>query len=267
MIAGRSLVSSVLLIGMWTGVGCTNASRLPAGRWVDLTHEYSDQTLYWPTAEPFKLTREFKGTSEAGFYYEANRYSASEHGGTHADAPSHFSRNGRTMEQVPIERWIGPAVVIDVSADALKDRDYRVSTQDIARWESAHGRIPNDTIVFVRTGYAQYWPDAVRYLGTDEKGPGAIAKLHFPGLHPDAARWLAEERRIKAFGIDTASIDYGQSKQFEVHQILFPHDIPALENVANLDKLPPSGAIVFALPMKIKGGSGAPVRIAALLPQ
>ncbi len=204
--------------------------------------------------------------SPAGFYYQANRYSAYEHGGTYADAPAHFHKGGRTMEQVPIEKWIGPAVVVDVSDKALKDRDHQVTVADFTQWESVHGRMPADAIVFVRTGYAQYWPDAVKYLGTAAKGPEATAKLHFPGLHPDAARWLANERRIKAFGLDTASIDYGQTKLFEVHQILCAADIVALENVAHLDRLPPTGALLFALPMKIKGGTGSPVRIAALLP-
>jgi kynurenine formamidase len=246
--------------------GCSQSSRMPPGRWIDLTHDYSEQTIYWPTAQGFKLESEFNGVAPLGYYYEANRYRASEHGGTHADAPAHFHKGGQAIDQVPVEKWIGPAVVVDVSDKALKDRDYRVTVADFTTWETAHGRIPADSILLVRTGYSRYWPDPVKYLGTAEKGPQGVAGLHFPGLHPDAARWLAEERKIKAFGLDTASIDYGQSKRFEVHQILFAAGIVALENVADLDKLPPTGTLLFALPMKIKGGSGAPVRIAALLP-
>jgi kynurenine formamidase len=100
-------------------------------------------------------------------------------------------------------------------------------------------------------------------MGTDEKGPEAVAKLHFPGLHPEAAQWLVDERKIKAIGLDTPSIDYGQSKLFESHQILFADNIPAFENVANLDQVPAKGTWVFALPMKIDGGSGGPLRIVA----
>ncbi|MCM3900094.1 MAG: cyclase family protein, partial [Pyrinomonadaceae bacterium] len=103
------------------------------------------------------------------------------------------------------------------------------------------------------------------YLGTEERGAEAVAKLHFPGLHPDAARWLAANRSIKAIGLDTASIDFGQSTLFESHRILFDKNIPAFENVANLDRLPPKGFSVIALPMKIKGGSGGPLRIVAIL--
>jgi len=134
---------------------------------------------------------------------------------------------------------------------------------DMKTWETAHGRIPNGAIVLFNTGYARHWPNAKKYLGTDERGPNAVAKLHFPGLHPDAARWLIAERTIKAVGLDTAGIDYGQSTLFESHRVLFEKNIPAFENVAALDKLPVTGAYIVALPMKIKDGSGGPLRIAA----
>ena len=133
-------------------------------------------------------------------------------------------------------------------------------------WERSNGEIPAGTIVLIRTGYSRLWPDASRYLGTAERGEAAVAKLHFPGLHPDAARWLAESRRPKAVGLDTASIDYGQSTLYESHRVLFERNIPAFENVANLDKLPVKGAFIVALPMKIKGGSGGPLRIVAIVP-
>ena len=117
----------------------------------------------------------------------------------------------------------------------------------------------------MRTGFGKFYPDRKRYLGTDQRGAAAVANLHFPGLDPSAARWLTEGRNIKAIGLDTASIDYGQSKLFESHRILFARDIPAFENVANLDKLPARGFSVIALPMKIKGGSGGPLRIIAVV--
>jgi kynurenine formamidase len=120
--------------------------------------------------------------------------------------------------------------------------------------------------VLLRTGYSQRWPDAARYLGTSERGPEAVAKLHFPGLHPDTARWMVANRRFRAIGIDTASIDYGQSTQYESHRVLFERDIPAFENLTALERLPARGAFVVALPMKIGGGSGAPLRAIAILP-
>ena len=160
---------------------------------------------------------------------------------------------------------MGAAIVIDVTRQCAANRDYLVSVNDFQDWEKRNGRIRPGTIVFLRTGFGKYYPDRKKYLGTDERGDAAVAKLHFPGLDPVAARWLTQNRSIKAIGLDTASIDYGQSTLFESHRILFEKDIPALENVANLDQLPLKGFSVIALPMKIKGGSGGPLRIVALL--
>jgi kynurenine formamidase len=245
--------------------GCRTIA-LPPGRWVDLTHAYSDETLYWPTSERFRLDVVSEGVTPLGYYYAANRFCTAEHGGTHIDAPIHFFQGGLTVDRIPLERLVGPAVVVDVSARALADRDYQVSVTDLTDWEITFGRIPDGAIVLLRTRYGAFWPDAVRYLGTARRGPEGAAELHFPGLHPNAAQWLATNRDIGAIGIDTASIDHGASTLFESHRILFRNDIPALENVANLERLPPKGSVVFALPMKIEGGSGAPLRIAALVP-
>jgi len=233
------------------------------GRWIDLTHDFSTNTLYWPTAQKFTLETEFHAHTDKGYFYAANRYSASEHGGTHIDAPIHFAEQGKTLDQLPVEQLTGPAIVLDVSAKANNDPDYQITVADLKAWETAHGRIPNGAIVLFNTGFARHWPDAKKYLGTDERGANAVAKLHFPGLHPDAARWLVAERTIKAVGLDTASIDYGQSTLFESHRVLLGKNIPAFENVAALDQLPATGAYVVALPMKIKGGSGGPLRIVA----
>lgn len=245
---------------------CAEAPPFANGRWIDLTQEYSSETIYWPTASGFVLEKEFCGTTPKGYFYAANRYSASEHGGTHLDAPIHFAEGRRTIEQLSLDQFMGAAVVMDVSPKALKDPDYQIAVADLKAWESAHGRIPRGAIVLLRTGYAQYWPDAKKYLGTAEKGQQGVDNLHFPGLHPDAARWLVNERAIKAVGLDTASIDYGQSKLFETHRVLCGNDVLPLENLAALDKLPPTGAYVIALPMKIKGGSGSPLRMIAWVP-
>jgi kynurenine formamidase len=240
---------------------------LAAGRWIDLTHDFSEQTLYWPTAQGFKLEMEFRGLTPGKYFYAANRYRASEHGGTHLDAPIHFAEGHKTVDQLSIDQLSGPAIVVDVSAKVAQNADYQIQIADLETWETQHGRIPAQSIVLLHTGFGRHWPDAVKYLGTSEKGPDAVAKLHFPGLHPDAARWLVTERTIKAVGLDTASIDFGQSTLFESHRILFEKDVPAFENVASLDALPPTGAQIIALPMKIKGGSGAPLRIVAHLPK
>ena len=213
----------------------------------------------------FKLETDFEGMTDKGYFYSAYRYSAAEHGGTHLDSPVHFAKGRYTVDQIPLQQLMGPAVVVDVTRQCATNPDYLVSVADFQNWERRNGRIRPGTIVFLRTGYGKHYPDRKKYLGTDERGAAAVAKLHFPGLDPAAARWLTQNRSIKAIGLDTASIDYGQSTLFESHRILFEKNIPAFENVANLDQLPLKGFSVIALPMKIKGGSGGPLRIVALL--
>ena len=233
---------------------------------MDLTYAFDDATIYWPTAGGFTLIEGSKGWQDAGYYYEANSFEAAEHGGTHLDAPVHFSEGQWAADEIPLERLMGPAVVIDVTAAALADRDYQVTVQDFLDWEAINGPLPAGIIVLLKTGYGRYWPDRAQYLGTGLLGPEAVAALHFPGLHPEAAQWLASERAISAIGLDTPSIDYGQSTRFEAHQALFAANIPVFENIANLDRLPTAGFNVIALPMKIRGGSGGPLRIVAVVP-
>ena len=237
----------------------------PPGRIVDLTYAFDANSVYWPTAEQFKLETDFEGMTDKGYFYSAYRYSAAEHGGTHLDSPVHFAKGHYTVDALPLEQLLGSAIVIDVTAQCATNPDYLVSVADFENWEKRNGRIPAGTIVLLRTGFGKFYPDRKKYLGTEERGAEAVAKLHFPGLDPAAARWITTNRSINAIGLDTASIDRGQSTLFESHRILFEKDIPAFENVANLDQLPAKGFSVIALPMKIKGGSGGPLRIIAVL--
>jgi len=236
------------------------------GRIVDLTHAFDAETIYWPTENGFELESRFRGVTDGGYFYSANRFQAPEHGGTHIDAPIHFHADGWTVDEIPLDRLVGPAILVDVSDRCAKDRDHRVSVADFESWEEQHGPIPVASIVLIRTGFGRFWPDRRAYLGTEERGAAAVEKLHFPGLHPDAARWLIAERQIRAVGLDTASIDHGPSKQFETHRALFEANVPAFENLAGLDELPPTGFTVVALPIKIRGGSGGPLRAIAILP-
>jgi kynurenine formamidase len=237
----------------------------PAQRAIDLSYPFDANTVYWPTAEGFKLETDFEGVAEGGYYYSAYRYSAAEHGGTHLDAPVHFAKGRNTVDQIPLDQLIGPGIVVDVVSQCSANVDYLVSVADLQNWEKQHGKIKPGTILFLRTGFGKFYPDKGKYLGTDERGQAAVPKLHFPGLDPEAAKWLTQNRAVKAIGLDTASIDRGQSTTFESHRILFEKNIPAFENVANLDQLPAKGFSVIALPMKIKGGSGGPLRIIAML--
>ena len=255
----------VILLALVVPVMAQRSGAFPSGRLVDLTYAFDANSVYWPTAEQFKLDTDFEGMTDKGYFYSAYRYSAAEHGGTHLDSPVHFAKGRYTVDQLPLQKLMGSAIVVDVTTQCARNVDYLASVADFQRWERRNGKILPGTIVLLRTGFGKYYPDRKSYLGTDERGAAAVAKLHFPGLDPAAARWLAENRAIKAIGLDTASIDHGQSTLFESHRILFEHNIPAFENVANLDQLPVKGFSVIALPMKIKGGSGGPLRIIALL--
>lgn len=232
---------------------------------VDLTHTYSDETIYWPTSPTrFDKTTIDEGMTEGGWFYSAYSVSTPEHGGTHLDAPFHFARDGLTSAELPLENLIGPAVVIDVAQKAEADRDYRLTVDDVIEFEAEHGRIPAGSMVLLRTGWSRHWPNTRAYLGDDT--PGDASNLSFPSFGVDAARLLVEERDVVVLGVDTASIDYGRSADFQVHRAVAARNVAGLENLTNLDALPATGATVIALPMKVAGGSGGPVRVVALVP-
>ena len=239
---------------------------LEAYRLVDLSHSYGADTLYWPTSPSSFEKRELAyGESEGGYFYSAYTVCTPEHGGTHLDAPIHFADGGIGTAEIPLQNLIAPAIVIDVTKQAEADRDYLVSADDVLEFEATHGRIAAGSILLARTGWSRYWPSAIEYLGDDT--PGDASRLSFPGLGADAVRLLAEERGVAMIGIDTASLDRGKSQDFMAHRIGAAQGVSNLENLTNLDALPPTGALVLALPMKIDGGSGGPVRVVALVPR
>ena len=238
---------------------------LGKARIVDLTHALDEKTLFWPTSPTkFKLDRLSFGETPGGWFYAANALSLPEHGGTHLDAPIHFFKGGVTNDAIDLKRLIAPAVVIDVSAKATADPDYRLTVADVNTFEKSHGRIPPGSAVLLRTGWSSRWPDAKRYLGDDT--PGDASKLHFPSYGVDAVRLLVDDRKVGALGVDVASIDYGASKDFMVHRIAAAAGVPGFENLTALDQLPATGAVIIALPTKIRGGSGGPLRAVALIP-
>lgn len=262
------LVAALFLVACQTPSSQTPPSAAPSvldkTKLVDLTYTFDEKTIYWPTAKPFTWEKEAWGVSTGGFWYTAARYSASEHGGTHLDAPIHFGEGKQAADEIPLTKLVGPAVVINITEACTKSADYQLTVEDITNWEAQNGRIPDDSIVLIHTGWGRFWGDKKQYLGTDVAGD--VANLHFPGISREAAKLLAEQRKLAAIGIDTASIDHGASKDFIAHQILNGANVYGLENVANLEKLPAKGATLIALPMKIKGGTGGPARIIALLP-
>lgn len=234
---------------------------------LDMTYPYDGNTIYWPTAEPFNRTPVSWKILDGGWWYASNNYSASEHGGTHVDAPIHFARNGRTIGEIPLDEWIAPAIKIDVTEKCEKDRDYLLTVDDIKAWESKNGKIPHKAWVIMYTGIGtKFYPDRKKVLGTDIKGPDAIPYLSFPGFSPEAAEFLTKERNITGIALDTPSIDYGKSKDFKVHQIICGANKLAIENIASLDKIPEKGIILYVVPMLITAGTGSPARIFTILP-
>jgi kynurenine formamidase len=235
------------------------------GQWVDLTHSFSESTIYWPTdTTGFVLEEQAFGLTDGGWFYASYAFESAEHGGTHLDAPIHFAEGRRTNDQIPLSGLIGPAAVVDVSGRAHPD--YLVTVEDLIAWEEQNGLVPEAGILLLRTGWSSRWEDRTAYLGTELTGPDAVPALHFPGLDPQAAQWLIDNRAVVAVGIDTPSIDYGQSADFRSHVVLYSENLSGFENVTNLELLPPTGSFVVALPMKIEGGSGGPLRIVAFVP-
>lgn len=273
MLRGHTHMASMVIAALCfiSSIGCVANPQhgrftREQSRIVDLTHSVGSDTIVWPTEQDFKLVVQHAEHTPGGYYYASNRIEMPEHGGTHIDAPIHFAKGKQTLDQIPIDRMVGAAVKIDVTGLCARDRDYLAAISDFERWEVEYGRIQNDTIVLLNTGYAKFWPSRKDYLGTELRGEDGVRALHFPGLHPEAAAWLVRERHVKAVGIDTASIDYGQSTKFETHVALLSHNVPVFENLANLNDLPDRGFDVIALPMKIKNGTGGPLRIIAVLP-
>lgn len=218
-----------------------------APRVIDLTHPLDPHIPVYPGGTPLSLEK--KADLERDGYY-LNAFTMGEHTGTHVDAPIHFVPGTSSVEAIPASRLVGPGIVIDIAAKC--GADYRMTAADVLGFERRHGRIPAGSIVLVHTGWGRRWPGKAYENG-----------LRFPGLSAEAARLLAD-RGAAGVGIDTLSVDFGASRNYEVHRILHAKEIYHIENVANLDRVPPTGATIVVAPLPIRGGSGAPCRIFAL---
>jgi kynurenine formamidase len=261
---GRIAAIAIALIAIGGARVGLAADVIDTAKIVDLTYTFDEHTIYWPTEKGFVHEFEKNGETPEHYFYASANYAAPEHGGTHTDAPRHFNADGITLDEVPLVDCIGPAAVIDFSARAATDPDAMLSVDDIKAYESAYGRIPDGAIVVARSGWGKYWPDRKRYMGTDK--PGDVAGLRFPGYSAAAVDFLLKNRRVAAIAIDTASMDPGNSKDFPVHRLWLGANKPGFENLAHAEKLPPKGATIFCIPMKIGKGTGGPTRIFALLP-
>jgi kynurenine formamidase len=226
---------------------------------IDLTYPLNPKNAFWPgeAYQPFQL--EVLASIEKDGVFSA-RYSTPEHLGTHIDAPAHFGQGQPTVDKIPLEDLVGQAVVIDVSPKAEANPDYRLKVEDIKDWERQYGTIPQGAIVLLYTGWGRRWGNYVSYKNADGQG-----ELHFPGFSRESALFLADDRQAKALGIDTLSVDYGPSPDFPVHHVFNSRGRWLLENLANLDKLPPTGATLIVAPIKLEGGSGGQARVWALI--
>lgn len=230
---------------------------IPAGRIVDMTYTINGKLPSWPGDERTFEAQVVATPAKDGYF--ARSFWTLEHYGTHLDAPSHFLGK-TTLDQIEVSHFFGPAVVINVSDEAAKDADYRLTADRVAKWEATHGRIQPGSIVLMRTGWASRWPNQARYRNQDSKGV-----MHFPGFSVESAK-LVMARGAVGLGIDTLSIDYGASPNFEVHHVDLPAGLYNLENLAHLDQLPATGAFLIAAPIKLEGGSGGPCRVFAIVP-
>lgn len=262
-LAGASLGIAVLVLASSCDSESGGADPFAGYRMVDLSHAFDESTVFWPTGQRFQHKRTAWGRQAAGYWYSAYDFAMSEHTGTHLDAPIHFAESGRTVGSIALDDLAGPLAVIDIRAQCAADRDYAALPVDLEAHETKHGPIGAGMIVVFRTDWSRHWPDTPAYLGDDT--PGSAESLHFPGISAEVATGLAK-RGVATVGIDTASIDPGDSQDFAAHQVLAGASIPVLENVANLSEVPARGAYILAFPMKIGRGSGAPCRIAAMVP-
>ena len=227
-------------------------------RVVDLTYALNDRLPKWPGDQRGFEARENGNLARDGYF--TRHIWMLEHYGTHLDAPAHFVAGQQTVDQIAPQRLFGPAVVIDVTENVREDVDYRLLPRRLERWEREHGRIPQGSIVLLRTGWSRRWPDEERY-----RNMGRGGNMRFPGYGVDAVKILIQ-RGVVGLGIDTFSVDYGRSKEFEVHKLSHAAGLYHLENLADLSALPETGAYLVVAPIKLEGGSGGSVRVFAILP-
>jgi kynurenine formamidase len=245
------------------GVGAAVAAALPAsahavrpakGRFADLTHVFTEGFPVFTGDPPTRETIFSIPTN--GFY--SQKWTFGEHSGTHMDAPGHFVLGGRLSPQITPQELIVPIVVIDISARAATNPDAFVTLDDVRAFEHRHGRIPDGALVAMNSGWAAKVGDPLAF-----KGGASFPNYHFPGFGAEAAMWLARERDVTGIGVDTMSLDPGNSSTFPVHVNFLRTDRYGLENLNNLDEIPPRGALAYVGLIPWEEGSGGPCRVLA----
>ena len=221
----------------------------------DLTYPFTTDFPAFAVGEESQR-KTYVTIEDDGYYMQEWRIL--EHTGTHVDAPGHFTPGGRLSTELQLSELITPAVVVDISARAARDPDAVVTVADLVAFERRHARIPRGAAVLMYSGWGAKVGDPDAYRGTDAAGT-----LHFPGFSVDACEWLLRKRGIRSLGVDTLSIDPGESETFETHLALTGADRYGLENLANLDRMPRHGATIFVGLIPYEGGSGGQARVLA----
>lgn len=225
---------------------------------IDLTHTIGLNIPAWPSgsfSEKYS-TVTITNYKTDGFY--SRLLNIPEHFGTHIDSPAHGCEGKLTIDEILPDKLIIPAVVISVQEKVMNNPDYALTVNDILRWEEKFGSIPDGAVVLMHSGWSKYWNEPKLYLNQDDDGV-----MHFPGFSEVAVKFLIVERNINGIGVETLSIDCGHSNDFPVHKILFDANKYAIENLADIGKLPTVGATLIIAPLKFEGGSGSPVRVFA----
>ncbi|KAL8581946.1 hypothetical protein ACOMHN_027928 [Nucella lapillus] len=257
-------MAAAFLLMTWTVLVLTSVVTSRPVEVRDLTYSLNEQSVFWPGQPTFSFNIILRGHFGAsGLWWEANDFGMEEHGGTHIDAPAHFSEGRWRTHQIPPSHLVGPGVVVDMTRQARLDEMYAVTTQDFLNWEEKHGRLPEGAVVLIKFGWGERYPDPLRVFNTDN--PDDPSTYRYPGLHANTAQWLVDNRNLTALGVDTPSPDNPNTANFPAHTVLLGNDVLILEYVAYLETLPPRGFDVVIGVIKIEDGSGGPARILGLM--
>ncbi len=231
---------------------------LSYGRVVELSHPIHPGIPRWPGDPPITFTQ-VADRGQDGYFLRA--FSMGEHAATHLNAPLSFFDNGTGVDAIPSEDLIRPAVVIDAREEAAANPDFALGVEHVQVWEARHGRIPAGCLALLCSGWGDFWGNPARFLGSDSAG-----QAHFPSFGIEAARFLLQERQVCGLGCDTHGIEPSWDEQYQVNRLALGSGAFVLENLANLEQLPPIGAVLVIGILRLEGGSGSPAAVIALIP-
>jgi kynurenine formamidase len=265
VVAGALVVALVVALVASSGASRADSTAAPTvksitySRVVDLSHRISPKIPLWP-GDPHVVFQRVATWAKDGYYLR--RFSIGEHSATHMNAPNSFiDGNKQAITSYTAKQRVVPAVVIDIRAQAKADADYQLTKQDVLDWEATHGQIAAGSFVILFTGWEDRWNHPKAFINLDAHG-----NLHFPGFAGATTRWLLAHRDISGVGIDTHGVDPGLDTSYATNtQIAEAHKI-AIECMANLDKLPPTGSTLVLGPLRLRGGSGSPMSVMAFVP-